>query len=176
MHQVGGFFVLVKIVFLKFAKTPPMNISETYRITDFLRQTFDGKPWYGPSVMDTLSNLTFEESLNQLPSSHTVIEILEHMIAWRTFVIKRLQGDTEFEIDQEQSFKHISSLSNESWRDTIQRLNQTQEDLLQILSQTSDEKLDEMVAGREYNFDKMLHGIIHHDIYHIGQIGLLRKM
>ena len=153
-----------------------MNISETYRITELLRNTFDGKPWYGPSVMDTLSEVTLEETLNQVPSGHTVIELLEHMIAWRTFVIKRLQGDNEYEVDQEQSFKHISSMTTEAWRDAMQRLHQTQEDLMQILSQTSDDKLDDMVAGREYTVDKMLHGLIHHDIYHIGQIRILRKL
>lgn len=153
-----------------------MNISETYRITELLRRAFDGKPWFGPSVMDTLSKVMLEETLNQLPNSHTIIELLEHMIAWRTFVIKRLQGDNEFEIEQEESFKHVSAMTSGIWQDAMQRLHQTQDNLLQILSQTTDEKLDDMVAGREYTVDKMLHGVIQHDVYHIGQIALLQKL
>ncbi|MFN7117665.1 MAG: DinB family protein [Saprospiraceae bacterium] len=153
-----------------------MNITETYRITELLRRTFDGEPWYGPSVMDTLSDVTLEETLNQLPDSHTVAELVEHMIAWRTFAIKRLQGDTEFDVNQEASFVKISAMTSELWRDMLQRLQQTQEALLQILSQISDEKLAQIVAGRDYTFDRLLHGVIHHDIYHSGQIVLLRKM
>lgn len=153
-----------------------MNISETYRITELLRRTFDGEPWYGPSVMDTLSDVTLEETLNQLKNSHTIVELVEHMIAWRTFVIKRLQGENDFEVEQEDSFKNVAAMTTERWQDAVQRLHETQETLMQILSQTSDEKLMEMVAGREYTVDKMLHGIIQHDAYHIGQIVLLRKM
>lgn len=153
-----------------------MNITETYRITELLRRTFDGEPWYGPSVMDTLSNITLEETLNQLPDSHTVAELVEHMIAWRIFIIKRLKGDNTFEVDQEASFKNGTAMTAEIWQEMLQRLQQTQEDLLQLLSQISDEKLAEMVAGREYTFNTMMHGIIHHDIYHIGQIGLLQKL
>lgn len=156
--------------------TNQTNISETYRITELLRRAFDGEPWFGPSVMDTLSKVTLEETLNQLPNSHTIIELLEHMIAWRIFVIKRLQGDNEFEIKQEESFKHVSAMTSGIWQDAMQRLHQTQDSLLQILSQTTDEKLDDMVAGREYTVDKMLYGVIQHDIYHIGQIALLQKL
>lgn len=156
--------------------TDQMNISETYRITGLLRRTFDGEPWYGPSVMDVLTEVTLEETLNQLPASHTIVELVEHMISWRMFVIKRLQGDTEYDINQEESFKKISAMTSELWTDLLQRLQETQQNLLQILSQIADEKLNETVAGRTYTFDKMLHGIIHHDIYHIGQIVLLRKV
>ncbi len=156
--------------------TNQTNISETYRITELLRRAFDGEPWYGPSVMDTLSDVTLEETLNQLPGSHTIVELVEHMIAWRTFVIERLNGNATYDVNQEESFNKISAMTAEQWSDILQRLHQTQQDLLQILSQISDKKLNEVVAGRAYSFDKMLHGIIHHDIYHIGQIILLRKM
>jgi len=171
-----GFFCFNRNVNDNMEKTTQMNISETYRITELLRRTFDGEPWYGPSVMDVLTEVTLEETLNQLTGTHTIAELVEHMIGWRTFVIKRLQGDANFDINQEESFKKIAAMTTEQWMDMLQRLQQTQADLLQILSQISDEKLNETVAGREYNFDKMLHGIIHHDIYHIGQIVLLRRI
>lgn len=156
--------------------TNQTNISETYRITELLRRAFDGEPWYGPSVMDVLSEVTLEETLNQLPESHTIAELVAHMIAWRTFVVKRLQGDPNYEIEQEESFRKIAAMTSDQWNELLQQLHQTQEELLQMLSKTSDEKLNDVVAGREYTFDKMLHGIIHHDIYHIGQIVLLRKL
>lgn len=40
----------------------------------------------------------------------------------------------------------------------------------------NDARLDEGIPKSEYTFYTMLHGVIHHDIYHSGQIVLLKKM
>ena len=39
-----------------------------------------------------------------------------------------------------------------------------------------DQKLKEKVGGRNYDFFYLLHGIIHHDVYHLGQIAILKKL
>jgi hypothetical protein len=44
------------------------------------------------------------------------------------------------------------------------------------LEKTPNEKLQEVVPGRKYKFFTMIHGIIHHDLYHTGQIVLLKKL
>jgi uncharacterized damage-inducible protein DinB len=90
--------------------------------------------------------------------------------------VKKLRGEAEYDIDQEESFAKVSAMTSEIWREQLQRLQQTQEDLLQILSQTTDEKLAEMVSGRDYNFTTLLYGVIQHDVYHTAQIVLLRKL
>lgn len=153
-----------------------MNISETYRITDLLRRAFDGIGWHGPSVVETLSGMQYEQSMNQVTDSHTVAELVEHMIEWRIFVTKKLQGEDTYDVAEEVDFKKITSMTNEMWQELLQRLHQTQEEILKVLSHITDEKLVEPVSGRDYNFYTLLHGIIHHDLYHAGQIALLKKL
>jgi hypothetical protein len=48
--------------------------------------------------------------------------------------------------------------------------------LIELLETKDDEFLSGEVDYREYNFRFLLHGIIQHDIYHIGQIAFLKKL
>jgi uncharacterized damage-inducible protein DinB len=43
------------------------------------------------------------------------------------------------------------------------------------LEEKDDCFLNEIVPGAEYDFYTLLHGIIHHDLYHNGQVGILKK-
>ena len=48
--------------------------------------------------------------------------------------------------------------------------------IIDLLDTKGDKFLSEDVDYREYNFRFLLHGIIQHDIYHIGQIAYLKKL
>ncbi|MBK9490065.1 MAG: hypothetical protein IPO07_15790 [Haliscomenobacter sp.] len=56
-----------------------------------------------------------------------------------------------------------------------QQFEDSQLQLLEQLEQTDDSRLEQVVEGRNYSYYVMLHGLIHHDVYHLGQIVLLRK-
>ena len=55
-------------------------------------------------------------------------------------------------------------------------LSLSQEELITELEKREDDEfLEEIVPGREYDFYTMLHGILQHDLYHSGQISILKK-
>lgn len=143
------------------------------RISSLLTKTFEKTPWYGPSVTMSLENLTQEEALQKLPGSHSVIELVNHMIAWRTFVTERLLGNDDFSVGEHENFP-----TSNDWPATMQSLRTSQEKLLAALKITPEDKLGQLVPHPtyKYTFYTMLHGIIQHDIYHIGQINLIRKV
>jgi hypothetical protein len=62
------------------------------------------------------------------------------------------------------------------WHEALKALQETQEQLIQLLNHIPDSKLQEKVPGREFKFYVMLHGLIHHDVYHAGQIAQLYKL
>ncbi len=150
--------------------------TEITRIIHTLHQTFNGTPWYGPALMDILPTLTPKQAQLRLPNSHNIAELVAHMCTWREFVIQKLHGNTEFDVTHDMNFPGINSITEKEWQALLDRLQKSQTELLQVLERCADDKLSEMVSGRSYNFDIMLHGIIHHDLYHLGQIVLLRKL
>ncbi len=58
---------------------------------------------------------------------------------------------------------------------TEKRLDETQADLIAGIEKQTDDLLGQIVAERKYNFRKLLHGLIQHDIYHLGQIAYIVK-
>jgi uncharacterized damage-inducible protein DinB len=135
-----------------------------------LDRVFNGPAWHGPSVVETLNQITEAHTLNKFKDSHTLIQLIAHMATWRRFVIERLNGNGAFDVTEEQNFVTPTDLL-----ETIQLLKNTQQELVMAIENFPEERLKDKVDSRNYSFQTMLHGILHHDLYHLGQIGLLKR-
>jgi uncharacterized damage-inducible protein DinB len=151
--------------------------TELHRITSLLRATFEGEPWHGPSVKSTLKEITASQASDRpLSACHTIHELISHMTAWRTFTSEKLSGQGEYDITtSEQDWPATVNDSEDAWQQTLLKLENSQQQLLAALSKATDDKLRETVLGRKYDFYFLLHGIIQHDLYHLGQIAMLKK-
>lgn len=148
-----------------------MRKTEIQNLIDTLSHTFEKNAWHGPAVLEALEDLSAVQAEQRIGNSHSIIELVGHMTAWRIFVCEKLEGNAAFDIDtDEMNFPSTKNLMT-----AIQELKASQKRLLKLLEQTPVEKLEEKVPGRPFKFKVMLNGIIHHDLYHTGQIVLLRK-
>jgi uncharacterized damage-inducible protein DinB len=143
---------------------------ENQRIADLLEKSFHGPAWHGPHVMEVLSSITASLATQKVSASHSIIELVMHMTAWRDFVTKRLLGNNDFEVSEAENFP-----KGTDWAAALNTLQQSQSELLKALNSFPEEKLVKIVPTRTYDFYTLLHGIIQHDIYHLGQIVLLKK-
>ena len=111
------------------------------------------------------------------PSTHTIAELVFHMTTWRIFVVRKLQGDVTFDIKtKEKNWKTFSIMDELEWETLQMELSLSQEELVSELEKrTEDDFLDQIVPGRNYSYYTMLHGLINHDLYHGGQIALIKK-
>lgn len=141
-------------------------------LQSLLTKTFEKGAWHGPAVMEVLADIDEEMSLSRLPNTHSIIELTTHMTAWRTFAIKKLQGDRGYIVSDAMNFPEPTG-----WLTALKGLQESQVKLLKELDQFSDSKLDKLIPHDAYKctFSTLLHGIIHHDLYHIGQIALIKK-
>lgn len=148
--------------------------TEIERIAWLLRGTYEKGAWHGPTVKEVLQDVTAETALTRLPNTHSIIELVAHMTSWRTFVAKRLAGDTEFSVTKETNFPPTTD-----WAKALQELDNSQTILLEAVEKFPESRLFELVPNSnspyQYSFYILLHGIIHHDLYHTGQIMLLKK-
>jgi hypothetical protein len=64
-----------------------------------------------------------------------------------------------------------------TWDAAIDGLHASQNALVEAIKNFPEERLGELVpnATHKYTFYTLIHGVIHHDIYHLGQIALLKK-
>ena len=138
-------------------------------VIDLLQKSFHGPAWHGPAVMEVLATVSASSATQKISTSHSIIELVMHMTVWRDFVTKRLQGNNEFEVSEAENFP-----KGTDWTAALKALQHSQDDLVKAISQFSKEKLALIVHTRTYDFYTMLYGIIQHDIYHTGQIVLLK--
>jgi uncharacterized damage-inducible protein DinB len=144
-------------------------MTQTQIILKELQYVFNGPSWHGPSVVETLSVIKEENKNSSHGNSHTIIELVAHMTSWRKFVIERLKGNA-YDVPDDMNFPKATDLN-----ETVAALKSTQEELVKLISTFPDERMGEKVAGKPYSYRTMLHGIVQHDLYHLGQIGLLNR-
>jgi uncharacterized damage-inducible protein DinB len=151
-------------------------MSELAMIIDELQRIHTGEAWHGPALRDLLSGVTAEQAAARpVPGGHSIWELVLHIAAWEEVFRNRLEGQPAKE-PQEGDFPPIEEANQQAWPEALAYLDSTHEQLLKTVSGLSDGALLETVVGQEYSVGFMLHGIVRHQVYHAGQIGLLKKL
>lgn len=153
---------------------------ELIRIIDLLNNTYESEEaWHGPSVVEVLRDVNPEMAgLRLTPNTHSIAELVFHMTSWRIFTVKKMQGDPTFDIlTPEKNFGALpDKIDDFEWEALQMELSLSQEELINELDKRDDDEfLEDIVPGRPYTYYDLLHGIVNHDVYHAGQIAILRK-
>ena len=154
-------------------------MSEATRIDDQLRRAFSGDAWHGDSLSEILEGVTpAQAAARPMANAHTIWELVLHIAAWDGAVFRRLGGAT-VELSDEENFPPVTDTGLAAWHKTLADLRLSHEDLIAAVAALPDYRLDEPVPGKEgahYNFYYMLQGVVQHELYHAGQIALLKKV
>jgi uncharacterized damage-inducible protein DinB len=153
-------------------------MSETARIADQLHRAFSGDAWHGDSLMEILDGVTAAQaSARPVPHAHNIWELVLHIAAWDGAVLRRIGGEA-VELSPEQNFPPARDTSETAWRKAVEHARNVHKELVRAVSQFPDARLEERVPGKKdahYNFYYMFHGVAQHELYHAGQIALLKK-
>jgi uncharacterized damage-inducible protein DinB len=148
------------------------------RLIKQLDTVYRGNPWYGVSVKKSLTGVLPQYYTARF-TTHNIAEYVRHMLAWKQFVIKRLEGDLEFkiELNSVDDWQVINDLNKEEWTQLLSDMDAAHEKLIDMLQHKSDTLLSEQVPGSQfqYDFEMTLNGILQHDVYHLGQINQLHS-
>ena len=151
-------------------------MSETRRIKSQLRRAFEGEAWHGPSVLELLKGVTAEQAAaHPIAGAHSIWELALHIATWERFVQRRIVEATALEPTDEENFPAVHDTSEQAWRAAIEEITSNHQALLETVTALDEARLSEIVAGKPYSVYFMLHGVIQHDLYHAGQIALLKK-
>ncbi|MDQ3013752.1 MAG: DinB family protein [Acidobacteriota bacterium] len=151
-------------------------MTETHRINSQIKRAYQGEAWHGPSVRELLNGVTAAQAAAKpVPDAHSIWELVNHIIAWEQIVRRRLEGEIIIDIADEMNFPAADG-SEEAWQAALQLLESTNQALRESIKKIDDAKLEEIVPGMGYTNYFMLHGAIQHDLYHAGQIALLKKL
>ena len=153
-------------------------MSETARLADQIRRAFEGDAWHGDSVLEILKNVDAKKAAARpIKNAHSIWELVLHIAAWDGAVRRRTAGQA-VNLSDKENFPPVKDASAATWREAIECLSQTHNELVQAVAGFPDSRLQEQVPGKKesfYNFFYMFSGIVQHELYHAGQIVLLKK-
>lgn len=155
---------------------------ETHRMADMLERVLDGDPWHGSNVLALLADLPAKEAaVRPWPGAPSVWELVLHMTGWTEEVRARLGGE-EAGDPSGGDWPPIGEITAERWRTAVTRLAEAHRALAQAIRAAGDGLLDRPVVDRRdpasgtgLSHYLTLHGLVHHSVYHAGQIALVRK-
>ncbi|MGE0128092.1 MAG: DinB family protein [Blastocatellales bacterium] len=151
-------------------------MTETHRINSQLKRAQEGQAWHGPSLRELLEGVTVEQAAAKpIPNAHSIWELVNHIVAWEQIAKRRLEGEALTEIPDDTNFPPVADASDAAWQATLQSLGASNRSLRESIKKIDDSKLEENVPETSYSNYIMLHGVIQHDLYHAGQIALLKK-
>jgi DinB superfamily len=82
---------------------------------------------------------------------------------------------TALTLSDEENFPAVKVTSAVAWQQAVEQMKQAHRELMQTVSGMTDSRLAEPVPGKDYDAYFMLQGVTQHELYHAGQIALLKK-
>jgi len=152
-------------------------MTEIERILDQLKRAFEGNAWYGPSVREVLAGIMAAQAhARPLANAHSIWELVRHIAVWEDVGRRRLTGDrAQIEISSPEDWPPPEDTSEAAWEQAKDALNRGHQALVEAIAATPESRLDDPIFEGMSTVYVTLHGVIQHDLYHAGQIAMLKK-
>lgn len=151
-------------------------------LSEQVRLAHDGPAWHGAALAELLGGINAEQAASRpLPEAHSVWEIVLHVTGWTNEVARRLAGG-EPDLPVEGDWPAVGRVSEQAWGTARKELDETHTALAAAVERFPESRWGHPVGGEGnaplgtgVSYAAMLAGLLQHDAYHGGQVGLLRK-
>ncbi len=157
-------------------------MAETGRIAVVLHlidEAYDHQAWHGPNLRGSIRGLSEKESAwRPAPSRHSIWEIVVHAAYWKYAVRRRLLGEKRgsFPLAGSNWFPRPDRASPRSWKEDVALLEDQHRTLRAAIAALDDADLSNKAPRSKGTTLRLVAGIAAHDLYHAGQIQLLKRL
>lgn len=161
----------------------PMPRLHLQHILSMLDEAYEGPAWHGPCLRGSLRGLTCAQ-LTWRPARgrHNIWEIAVHAAYWKYAVRRRLLGEREHTFPEkgsnwfERPAVKDNRMSARAWERDVALLGRMHAELRAAVCLLADSELDHPSRGSRQTPRRQISGIALHDVYHAGQIQLIRRL
>jgi hypothetical protein len=144
-------------------------------------QAFDRRSWHGTNLRGSIRGLDASTTAwRPREGRHNIWELVVHAAYWKYAVQRRLTGAKRGSFPLEGSNWWVRPVNDApadaSWRRDVALLTDTHRSLREAIASLRDAELDEKCNGSTVTVRDLVTGIAAHDLYHAGQIQLLKRL
>jgi hypothetical protein len=148
-------------------------------LLDILDQSFDGHGWHGTTLRGALRGVTARQALwRPGPKRHNIWELVLHASYWKYAVARRLSGQKRGSFPRSPSnWPRVPARADAAaWRADLALLEAQHERLREVVGRLPPARLDAPSPRGKWKNADQIHGIAAHDLYHTGQIQLIKRL
>ncbi len=154
--------------------TPEMLI-----LLHMLDESYERRAWHGPNLKGSIRGLSPDQAAwRPAPGRHSIAEQVVHAAYWKYAIRRRLRGDVRgsFPLKGSNWFPVAAPLSLTDWKSSVALLDAEHRVLRQTIVDFPAEGLHTLAPGGKWTYLATISGIAAHDVYHAGQIQLLKRL
>ena len=144
-----------------------------------LDEGFNKAAWHGPNLLGSLRGLSVQQLLfRPRKDGHNIWELAVHCAYWKYAVRNRLVSGrrNSFPLEGSNFFPRGKGLSVADWKKDLALLKQQHAALRATVLGLDPRTFDNRPKGSKHTVRRTVLGIAAHDLYHGGQVALLKRM
>ncbi len=156
-----------------------MNPSSVALLLRSVDRSFKGPAWHGPTLMSSLQGVDPEAAAwRPDPDRHNVWELVVHAAYWKYRVCALLTSlpRGSFGLKGSNFFERPIEVTAPAWESDLELLQEWHRRLLDAVREFDPGRLADRVGTGRFTFEELIDGAAAHDVYHAGQIQLLKKL
>jgi len=146
-------------------------------VLSMLDEFFWGPAWHGPSLRGAIRGVTAAQAVRRFGRGrHNIAELTVHAAYWKYAVRRRLSGSARgsFPLKGSNWFARDRA-TPASWRADVALLVNEHRQLREVVSRLDTRQLARRIPGSRWTALETIRGAAAHDIYHAGQIQLIKR-
>lgn len=148
-------------------------------LLDIVDEAFERRSWHGPNLRGAIRGLTPRVAAwRPGPGRHNIWEVVVHAAYWKYAVRRRIAGGKRGSFAHPGSnwFPRPEAATARAWREDVDLLVAEHRKLREAIATLRPSELRKVSAGGRESHVRLIRGIAAHDLYHAGQIQLLKRL
>jgi hypothetical protein len=156
-----------------------VSAPEIALLLSIIDEGYETKAWHGPNLKGAIRGLSAEQAAwRPRPDRHAIAEHVLHAAYWKYAVRRRLLNEARgsFPLKGSNWFAVTAPLSATEWKSHVALLEAAHRALRLAVHEFPPERLSHVPPGAKFSHLSTITGIAAHDVYHAGQIQLLKRL
>jgi len=152
---------------------------EITQLLALIDSAYDHRSWHGPNLRGSLRGVTPSQAAwRPAPNRHNIWELTVHAAYWKYIGVRRLTGAKRgsFVLKGSNWFERSDQPAPAEWRRDLHLLEQSHRTFREVVAGLTPRELARTPPGSEFSNFGLVAGVAAHDLYHAGQIQLLKRM